>query len=42
MAANKFREDLYYRLNIFPIVMPDLSKRKDEEWCGSVRGCGKI
>ena len=26
MAANKFREDLYYRLNIFPIVMPDLSK----------------
>ena len=30
MAANKFREDLYYRLNIFPIVMPDLSKRKGD------------
>ena len=30
MAENKFREDLYYRLNIFPIVMPDLSKRKGD------------
>ncbi len=30
MAASKFREDLYYRLNIFPIVMPDLSKRKGD------------
>ena len=28
MAQNKFREDLYYRLNIFPIVMPDLAKRR--------------
>lgn len=30
MAENKFREDLYYRLNIFPIVMPDLAKRKGD------------
>ena len=33
MAASKFREDLYYRLNIFPIVMPDLSKRKGTSCC---------
>ena len=30
MAENKFREDLYYRLNIFPIVMPDLVQRKGD------------
>lgn len=30
MAENKFREDLYYRLNIFSIVTPDLSKRKGD------------
>ena len=30
MAENKFREDLYYRLNIFPIVMPDLIQRKGD------------
>lgn len=30
IAQGKFREDLFYRLNIFPIVMPDLAKRKSD------------
>ncbi|MEL4245493.1 sigma-54 dependent transcriptional regulator [Shewanella xiamenensis] len=30
ISSNEFREDLYYRLNVFPIEMPALSDRKDD------------
>lgn len=32
IQENKFREDLFYRLNTVPIIIPPLRERKDDIW----------
>jgi transcriptional regulator with GAF, ATPase, and Fis domain len=30
VSENQFREDLWFRLNVFPIIIPPLRQRKED------------